>query len=602
MSQAFVCNKRAGLIQSLIALAFCVLLGRLFYLHIWNHQDLASQAESSRKMVKVMEARRGNIVDQRGNLLASTQMTIDLGLDPQSIRPVDRPKLPELARLLNKPLEEIERAFDTTTRLREDGTPYLVRWVSLYKGLDQGRAAEVKALGIKGVYGNHRYARTYPGGKLAAHVLGYVNKADVAANGVEQTFNYYLRGQDGWVESERDGRRREMAQYRDREVLPHDGLNLQLCLDQMIQHIVEREVDRLADEYDPESVSIIVSEPTTGALLALANYPSYDLNEYFNTSKYPVGNQRNRALTDSFEPGSTFKVVPIAAALNEGLVRRGQNFATNLTHMTYRGRKVGLPRDDHIKTDSLALNEVLIKSSNRASAQVGMLLGEQRLHDYAAAFGYGERTGCDLVGEGSGVLHPVRNWDGLTITRMPMGHAVSATPMQVHAAMSVMANRGILMEPMVARRIYDAAGETVVQFRPQAKRRVVSSETAELVAEMLADVVEVGTGRRTARLEAHTAAGKTGTTQKIENGRYSRTKQVTSFSGFLPAKNPQLVVTVVVDHPKVYKASGGKICGPAFKNIAQACISYLGIRPDRQASAPLALKPLSLDGPRRISN
>jgi cell division protein FtsI/penicillin-binding protein 2 len=270
--------------------------------------------------------------------------------------------------------------------------------------------------------------------------------------------------------------------------------------------------------------------------------------------------------------------------------------------MTYRGRKVGLPRDDHIKTDSLALNEVLIKSSNRASAQVGMLLGEQRLHDYAAAFGYGERTGCDLVGEGSGVLHPVRNWDGLTITRMPMGHAVSATPMQVHAAMSVMANRGILMEPMVARRIYDAAGETVVQFRPQAKRRVVSSETAELVAEMLADVVEVGTGRRTARLEAHTAAGKTGTTQKIENGRYSRTKQVTSFSGFLPAKNPQLVVTVVVDHPKVYKASGGKICGPAFKNIAQACISYLGIRPDRQASAPLALKPLSLDGPRRISN
>lgn len=602
MSQAFVCNKRAGLIQSLIALAFCVLLGRLFYLHIWNHQDLASQAESSRKMVKVVEARRGNIVDQRGNLLASTQMTIDLGLDPQSTRTADRPKLPELARLLNKPLVEIETAFDTTTRLREDGTPYLVRWIPLYKGLDQGRAAEVKALGIKGVYGNHRYARTYPGGKLAAHVLGYVNKADVAANGVEQTFNYYLRGQDGWVESERDGRRREMAQYRDREVLPHDGLNLQLCLDQMIQHIVEREVDRLAAEYDPESVSIIVSEPTTGALLALANYPSYDLNEYFNTKKYPVGNQRNRALTDSFEPGSTFKVVPIAAALNEGLVRRGQNFATNLTHINYRGRKVGLPRDDHIKTDSLPLQDVLVKSSNRASAQVGMLLGEQRLYDYAASFGYGERTGCDLVGEGSGVLHPVRNWDGLTITRMPMGHAVSATPLQVHSAMSVMANRGILMEPMVARRIYGASGETVVQFRPQAKRRVVSTETAELVAEMLADVVEVGTARRTVRLDAHTAAGKTGTTQKIENGTYSRTKQVTSFSGFLPAKNPQLVITVVVDHPKVYKASGGKICGPAFKNIAQACIAYLGIRPDRQAAAPLALKPLSLDEPRRISN
>ena len=602
MSQAFVCNRRAAFIQSLIALAFCVLLVRLFYLHIWNHQELASQAENSRKMVKVVEARRGNIVDQRGNLLASTQMTIDLGVDPQSVRSSDLPKLPELARLLKMPLAKIETAFNTTTRRRSNGTPYLVRWVPLYKGLDQETAAAVNALRIKGVYGNQRYARTYPGGKLAAHILGYVNKAEVAANGVEQTFNYYLRGQDGWVESERDGRRRELAQYRDREVLPRDGLNLQLSLDQMIQHIVEREVEDLAEEYDPESVSIIVSEPTTGALLALANYPSYDLNEYFNTAKYPVANQRNRALTDSFEPGSTFKVVPIAAALNEGLVWRGQDFKTNLTHMNYRGRKVGLPRDDHIKKDSLPLHEVLIKSSNRGSAQVGMLLGEQLLYDYAAAFGYGERTGCDLVGEGSGTLHPVRNWDGLTITRMPMGHAVSATPMQVHSAMSVFANRGILMEPMVARRVYDADGGTVIQFRPHAKRRVVSTETADLVVEMLADVVEIGTARRTARLDAHTAAGKTGTTQKIENGKYSRTKQVTSFSGFLPAKNPQLVITVVVDHPKVYKASGGKVCGPAFKNIAQACIAYLGIRPDRQASAPLALKPFRPDGTRRISN
>jgi cell division protein FtsI/penicillin-binding protein 2 len=370
----------------------------------------------------------------------------------------------------------------------------------------------------------------------------------------------------------------------------------------MIQHIVEREVDRLEAEYDPESISIIVSEPTTGALLALANYPSYDLNEYFKTSKYPVANQRNRALTDSFEPGSTFKVVPIAAALNEGLVRRGQNFATNLTHMTYRGRKVGLPRDDHIKSDSLDLHNVLVKSSNRGSAQVGMLLGEQLLHDYAAAFGYGEPTGCDLVGEGTGTLHPVRKWDGLTITRMPMGHAVSATPMQVHSAMSVIANGGVLMEPMVARRIYDANGQPVVQFRPHAKRRVISSTTAEQVVDMLADVIEIGTGRRYARLDAHTAAGKTGTTQKIENGRYTRSKQVTSFSGFLPARNPQLVITVVVDHPKGYKASGGKICGPAFKNIAQACIAYLGIRSDRQPSAPLALKPLPFNGTRRISN
>jgi cell division protein FtsI (penicillin-binding protein 3)/stage V sporulation protein D (sporulation-specific penicillin-binding protein) len=602
MSQAFVCSKRTLLIQSLIALAFCVLLGRLFFLHIWDHRFLAEQAESSRKMVKVLEARRGNIVDRRGNLLASTQITFDLGVDPQMVKESDFNKLPALAKLLNKPIADLEKAFKTTTRKRKDGTPYLVRWTSLAKGLNPEKNTKVKALGIKSVYGNSRYARTYPGDHLAAHILGYVNKAEVASNGVEQTFDYYLRGQDGWVESERDGRRRELAQYRDREVKPHNGLNLELSLDQMIQHIVESEVSRLAQEFDPESISIIVSEPNTGALLALANYPTYDLNEYFNLEKYPVSYQRNRALTDTYEPGSTFKIVPIAAALNEGVVELDQRFATNLAYMNYNGRKVGLPRDDHIKSDDLDLRQVLVKSSNRGSAQVGMILGENRLHDYAAEFGYGEKTGCALTGEGTGILRPIHKWDGLTITRMPMGHAVSATPLQVHFAMSVIANDGVLMTPMVARRIYNDDGETIAEFRPQAKRRVVSAVTAERVTEMLSDVVEEGTGRRYARLDQHTAAGKTGTTQKIENGRYTTSKQVTSFSGFIPAQNPQLVITVVVDYPKKYKASGGKICGPAFKNIAQACIAYLGIRADKKQSVPLALKPLSIDGINRISN
>lgn len=602
MSQAFVCSKRSRFIQSLIALAFCVLLVRLFFLHIWDQGFLAEQADSSRKMVRILESRRGNIVDQRGNLLASTQITVDIGVDPQSVVTEGFKKIQRLAELLDIPAEKIETAFNTTTRKRANGQPYLVRWVPLAKGVDQAIADAVKALKVKGVYGNSRYARTYPGNELAAHVLGYVNKADKASNGVEQTFDYYLRGQDGWVESERDGRRRELAQYRDREVSPHNGLNVQLSLDQMIQHIVEREVIRLQADYDPESISIIVSEPNTGALLALANYPTYDLNEYYNTKKYPLANHRNRALTDAFEPGSTFKIVPIAAALNEGLVRPEQRFVTDQAYMSYKGKKLGLPRDDHIKSRELNVHDILVKSSNRGSAQVGMMLGENLLHNYAAAFGYGERTGCDLVGEGTGVLHPVRAWDGLTITRMPMGHAVSATPMQVHSAMSVIANDGVLMEPMIARRVYDEVGETVLTFRPVAKRRVISAETSERVTEMLADVVEHGTARRYAHFRNFSAAGKTGTTQKIENGRYTTEKQVTSFSGFIPAYNPQLVITVVVDYPKLHKASGGKICGPAFKNIAQACIAYLGIRADKHNTAPLALKPLIPNGTRRLSN
>ena len=602
MSKAFVCNKRATLVHVAVAMAFCVLLGRLFYLHVWNHETLLKQVEGNRKMMKVVQARRGNIVDSRGNLLATTHTTVDVGVDPASVRDEDLEKLPMLAELLGKPLEEIEKAFETKTRTRSNGEVYLVRWASLAKEVDQDRADEIMELGIRGVYGNSKYSRTYPGGTLAAHVLGYVNKQEVPSNGIEKQFDFYLRGQDGWFETERDGRRRELAQYRDREVSPTDGLNVELSIDQMVQHIVEREVERLVGKYDPERVSVIVSEPTTGEVLALANYPTYDPNEFYNLEKYPIESQRNRALTDVYEPGSTFKIVPVSGALNEGIVRPEQKFAMHLASVKYQGRSVRMPKDRHIKVDELDLHNVLVKSSNGGSAQVGMMLGANRLHDYAAAFGYGASTNCGLGGERKGTLHPVSRWDGLTISRLPMGHAIDATPMQVHYAMSVMANRGVLMEPLFVKRVFDSNGSDVVRFVPQAKRRVVSTEAAEQVVEMLADVVENGTARRTAKMRRHTAAGKTGTTQKLVNGQYVRNQQVTSFSGFLPAYNPELVITVVVDFPKGGGTGGGSVCGPAFKNIAEACIAYLGIRSDKQDPSSLALKESLYDRSRRISN
>ena len=590
MSKAFVCNQRSTIVFATIAMAFAVLLGRLIYLHTWNHADLLEQIESSRRMVKVLKARRGNVVDCQGNLLATTHTTVNVGVDPQAALEVDAAKLKNLAKLLGKPIASIEHAIATKTKLRADtGDPYLVRWAPLAKNLDQDTADAVNALKIKGVYGNSQFSRTYPGEKLAAHILGFINKQSTAVFGIERSFDFYLRGQDGWFETERDGRRRELAQYREREVLPTDGLNVQLCIDQMVQHIAEGEIERLVNQYNPESVSIIVSKPATGAVMALANYPTYNPNEYFNTTKYPIANQRNRALTDTFEPGSTFKIVPIAGALEEGIVKAEHEFATNLSSVMYKGRNLGLPKDKHIKVDRLNLHNVIVKSSNRGSAQVGMLLGEQKLYDYATAFGYGSKTGCDLSGESTGILHSVNDWDRLTITRLPIGHAVSATPLQVHFAMSVMANYGVLMEPLLVDRIFDSSGNEVVRFSPNPKRRVISTKTAETVIAMLTDVVELGTARHHARMNKYSVAGKTGTTQKIVDGRYSESQHIASFSGFLPASNPELVITVVVDHPKGVRASGGKICGPAFKNIAEACIAYLGIRADKQPTS-LAVK------------
>ncbi len=581
MSKAFVSTARLSLVISAIGFAFCILIGRLFYLHVWQHAELLEHVQNNRKMVQVIKARRGDIVDSKGNLLATMHTRIDLGVDPQVVCEKDRSRLAELAELIGQPLTKIEKAFDTKIRKSAEHSKAvnLVRWASLAKDLDEDTYEAVRQLNIKGVYGNRKYSRTYPGGTLAAHVLGYVNHEEVPVTGIERYFDYYLRGQDGWRETERDGRRRELAQFRERQVEPFNGLNIALTIDQMVQHIVEKEIANLVGEYDPESVSVIVSEPATGAILAMANYPTYDPNEFFNIRKYPMEFQRNRALTDVIEPGSTFKIVPTAAVLNEGIVDPTEIFQTGYDRVNYKGRSLKLPSDHH-EYEQLSLYEIVVKSSNRGAAHLGLRLGEQRLYDYAHAFGFGEKTGFDLGGEVPGTLHSVNSWDGLTITRLPMGHAVSATPMQIHSAMSVIANKGVLMEPLIARQVYDDKGNEVITFMPKAKRRVIAAEVAETVAEMLVDVVGINGTAKKAAIENYAIAGKTGTTQKIINGHYSREHHVASFSGFFPADKPALVITVVVNDPKLNGIGyGGVVAAPAFRNIAETCIGYMGIRP-----------------------
>ena len=581
MSKAFVSSARVRFMGVCVAAAFAVVLGRLAYLHVWQHAELARAAETTRQVVHTLDSRRGNVVDARGNLMATSHTAWTLGVDPQSAEPEkDRGKIGELAALIDRPEAEVRRAFATKTRPNGEGLPGVrrIKWVPLAEGLGEATYEAVMALGIAGVYGNEAYRRVYPGGETAAHVLGYVNKAGTAVTGAERLFDYYLRGQDGWRETERDGARREVARFREREVAPANGLNVELTLHQMVQHFAEREIDRLVREYRPAGVSVIVSEPTTGEILALANHPTYDPNAFFKTDQYPVANQRNRAITDIFEPGSTFKIVTAAAALNERIVAPSDRFRTDVSRVRYRGRTVRLP-EDHGDEDALSVREIVIQSSNRGAARLGMMLGPRRLREYAAAFGYGRRTGLGMGGEVSGTLHPVSEWDGLTITRMPVGYAVGATPLQVHGATSVIANGGILMEPRIARRIFDASGETVLRFRPDAKRRVVDASVAETVAGILERVASPEGTAEKASIDGYRVAGKTGTTKKLVDGRYSSRHHVASFTGFFPAERPALVITVVVDDPRLEGVGyGGRVAAPAFRNIAKACVGYLGIR------------------------
>ncbi|WP_309383553.1 peptidoglycan D,D-transpeptidase FtsI family protein [Cerasicoccus frondis] len=580
MNRAYVSGIRFTFLTVVIFTCFIVLTGRLIHLHLVEGEKLARIVEQNRERFQEIKARRGNIVDRRGNLMASTQAVYEIGVDPQAITAEEYARAPEVAALLGLDPEFVWDKFDQKLRTVDTAQgPEIrnVRWNELVDSVDEPTYEAVKALGIRSVYGNRKYQRVYPAQGLASHVLGFVNKEETPVSGVERFCDFYLAGQDGWRKSEKDGRRHELVQFSSREVAPRDGLNVELTIDLNIQHKVEQEVAKLVEECNPKGVAVIVSEVATGQILAMANYPTFDPNEFW---RFPIENLRNRAVTDIYEPGSTFKIVPAAAALNEDLVTSDTVFDCGKPTAEYKGRKVSLPSDHHPLED-LTVTEIVVKSSNRGAALLGLQLGEDRLYGYAKRFGFGAKTGFPLDLEENGILHPVKAWDGLTITRLPMGHAISATPMQVHFAMSAIANGGVMMKPQIVRQVFDSSSDVVVQFSPDAKERVVSSYTANQITDMLAAVVgEEGTARKAA-IEGYGVAGKTGTTQKIVNGRYSHQHHVGSFVGFFPKSNPRLVITVVVDEPEMRGVGyGGVVAAPVFKNIAEHCIQYLGIPPE----------------------
>ncbi|MEM0964690.1 MAG: penicillin-binding protein 2 [Verrucomicrobiota bacterium] len=574
----FIGGFRYGLILIAIFACFGAIFFRLLHLQVFESDRYVAFAEESRDRYDRLVAARGPIVDRAGNLLASTRTVIELGVDPQALVREDFTKVGDLASILGVPQDEIRRAFEKRERKNpRTGEIAEVRWVKLSDAVFPEDYERIRELGIRGVYGHYENQRVYPAGSMAAHLVGFVADNGEAYYGVEQALDFYLDGQDGWRESEKDGRRREMAQFRFREVAPRSGLGVELSLDLVLQTKVEEELDAIMEEYAPDSASIIVSDPRTGEILALGNRPTFDPNYH---SKSDKTSWRNRALTTVYEPGSTFKIVAAAGALNEGLVDPETVFDCSESRVAYNGRTVRMPAD-HKTYESLSVEQIVVKSSNRGAALLGMSLGDNRLHDYARRFGFGERTGLRLGSESRGILHPVEDWDGLTISRLPMGHAVSATPVQVHAAMATIAGGGIRKPLRLIRRVFDAEGETVLQFNSGEEKRVISEEVAHTMASFLEMVVGANGTARRAFLDGFRAAGKTGTTQMIIDGRYSNEHHVASFSGFLPANQPKVVITVVVEDPQVDGVGyGGVVAAPVFRNIAETASHHLQILPD----------------------
>ncbi len=603
-ARGFAQNIRLYLVSGVIIASFVVVAHRLIELHVVEREHFLAQIQDTRHRVVAESGRRGDIFDTRGDLLATSKTEITLAVDPWAL-PVkveaqrfparklrfaqeQRERRAELAGLLGLPVSELETLFTPAWKdvdMSDDKNDEVVdgrtrvRFVKLREGVSEELFAKIEGLRVVGLTHERKFRRVYPHDELAAHVIGFVNKEDVPSGGVEAFADQYLKGLSGWREIERDGKRVELAQFRQREVPSSDGWGVVLSIDTAIQHIVEREVAAIVTKFNPQKVSVIVSDAHSGFLLALANYPSFNLNKFGETS---LDKQRNIAVADLIEPGSTFKIVATSGALNEGLITTTTTFDCTLDSILYQGKPRRFMRDDHHYDHLLTLAEVIAKSSNIGTAQVGMLLGERRLYDYARAYGFGERSGYPLGREEPGLLADPAKWSGVDITRIPAGYSIAATPMQVHYAMGAIANGGQLLRPQVIRQVVDAQGEVVYSFRPAVRRTVIAPATADAMAKMLQRVVSVDGTARVAAIPGFEVAGKTGTAQKLINGRYSDRNHVGSFVGFFPASRPRVVMTIIVDDGK--PASGGvgygaTVAAPSFKVIAEQLIQYLDIKP-----------------------
>lgn len=569
---------------------------RLVHLHVIDREKLAGYIDRARRQIVVDAARRGDILDARGEILATSRSLIALGADPQVLREEDRPKWPDLARILDMPEHELAVILETKTRpSSEGGADRDIRWAKLSDTVEESAYDRILALDIKGVYGNRTFRRAYPHNALASHLIGYLNREGTPAGGIEAFADFYLRGQDGWRESEKDGLRRELAQFRNREVAPSDGFSVVLSIDSVIQHMVEQELAQVVAKFHPAKATVIVSDPHSGFILALANYPTFNLNEF---STAPLDSQRNVAVTDLLDPGSTFKIVAASGALNEGLVTPSTRFDCTLDSLEFEGKPRRFMRDDHHYDHPLSVAEIISHSSNVGAAQLGMKLGERRLYDYARAFGFGERTGFPFGGEVNGFLNPPEKWSGIDITRIPAGYSISATPMQIHCAMSTIASGGVLLRPQIIREVRDASGERVYAFGGSTRRTVISLEVAEQMARMLQRVASPDGTAPEAAIPGFEVAGKTGTSQKLINGAYSNRNHVGSFVGFFPASRPRVAISVIVDDAKVPgggNAYGRVVAAPSFKRVAEQLIQYLDIKPVATSGTNL----LVMEGNRR---
>jgi len=552
-------RARVLILAAVLAVAFAGLTGRLAWLQVVKRAELAQLAERQYSRTVVLHAQRGPILDRQGTPLATSTPTESLFVQPRSVGDPVRVTA-RLAPIIGLPPAEVHAVL-TSSR----------SFVWLRRRLPPAVAAGVRALREPGLGFLPEPLRLYPNRELAAHVVGFEG-VEGGLEGIERAFEGELAGTPGKAIVGRDALGREVAAPHMLEP-PQPGLGVMLTLDRAIQYMTERELDAAYRRTGARSAMAVVLDPRTGEVLALAIRPTFNPNTFLDVPSRD--RWRDRAVTDPFEPGSTFKVILAAAALEEGVVRPedriyGENGSVTIAKTTIHDWK---------KYGWLTFSEVLQNSSNVGSIKVGLALGRERYYRYMSAFGFGAATGVGLPGESRGLLRAPGRWSLLSLPTMSIGQEVSVTALQMVAAFGAIANGGTLMQPRIVRATFDAAGQEVRRFEPRPVRQVISPETARTLTRILVRVVESGTGHNAA-IPGYEVAGKTGTAQKLDPAtrRYSRSPGVLSFVGWAPADVPRFVMLVTLDEPK-NEIWGSEAAAPIFSAIGRGILRYLEVPP-----------------------
>mgnify|MGYP001597030144 CR=1 FL=1 len=552
-------RARKLIIFSFIFILCLTVLVRIFFLQIIQKEKLVKRAERQHNFKKNLMPTRGGIFDTNGVSLAVSLSLYTLKVIPSEVK--DAVFLSSsLSRILNIDKNLIQKKIKSSKKC-----------VYLKRKISEKKYKEIYELKLSGVHFDREFKRIYPKDSLACHVLGFVGMDDIGLEGIEKYYDKELSGLKGYRNIVKDAKSLELIGIADKKIDQQDGYDVYLTIDETIQYITEREAGAVYEKYKPLSVSAIVIEPKTGYILALANFPNYNLNKPIKDFDLV----RNKIISDCYEPGSTFKIVGIAGALNEGIVNKDDKFFCENGEYKVQGRKKLL--HDHTPHGWLTVKEVVQKSSNIGTVKIVMKLGREKLFDYIKKFGFGENSGIDLDGEIRGIVRNPSSWTDSSMSAIPMGQELGVTPLQIVFSMGAIANNGVLMRPKLVKELRNSKGVVVRRFEPEPIRRVLNVKTAGIMNEILESVVSSDGTASSAGIKGARVAGKTGTAQKFDfkNRVYSERKHIASFVGFAPVDDPKICVIVLIDEPPYSQRYGGVVAAPVFKKIAEEVLFYL---------------------------